>query len=63
MRAEQVADQLLLPMAMAGCGSFTTPRMSEHLSSNMQVIERFLDVALHGEQGPTGNLHISVQQR
>ncbi|WAJ38721.1 RNA 3'-terminal phosphate cyclase [Pseudomonas sp. GOM7] len=61
--AEHLADQLLLPLAMAGSGSFSTPRMSEHLSSNMRVIERFLDVAIHAEQGATGNLHISLQQR
>lgn len=61
--AEHLADQLLLPLAMAGSGSFSTPRMSEHLSSNMQVIERFLDVAIHAEQGSTGNLHVSLQRR
>lgn len=44
--AEHLADQLLLPMAMAGGGSFTTPRMTEHLQSNIAVIERFLPVTI-----------------
>jgi len=51
--AEHLADQLLLPMALAGGGSFTTPRMTEHLQSNMAVIQRFLPVVLEShEQGP-----------
>ncbi|MCO2092021.1 RNA 3'-terminal phosphate cyclase, partial [Pseudomonas aeruginosa] len=41
---EHLADQLLLPMALAGAGSFTTPRLSAHLQSNRRVIERFLPV-------------------
>ncbi|MFJ4142828.1 RNA 3'-terminal phosphate cyclase [Pseudomonas sp. NPDC089734] len=43
---EHLADQLLLPMALAGSGSFTTPRMSEHLRSNIAVIESFLPVRI-----------------
>lgn len=39
--AEHLADQLLLPMALAGAGSFTTTHLSEHLRSNIQVIEAF----------------------
>lgn len=39
--AEHLADQLLLPMALAGAGSFTTTHLSEHLQSNIQVIEAF----------------------
>jgi RNA 3'-terminal phosphate cyclase (ATP) len=51
--AEHLADQLLLPMALAGGGSFTTLRMTEHLQSNMAVIQRFLPVVIEiHEQGP-----------
>lgn len=39
---EHLADQLLLPMALAGQGSFTTHRLSSHLHSNMEVIGKFL---------------------
>lgn len=38
---EYLADQLLLPMALAGAGSFTTHVLSEHLKTNALVIERF----------------------
>ncbi|WP_347905354.1 RNA 3'-terminal phosphate cyclase [Pseudomonas purpurea] len=51
--AEHLADQLLMPMALAGGGSFTTPRMTEHLHSNIAVIERFLPVTIEcREEGP-----------
>lgn len=41
---EHLADQLLLPMALAGGGSFTTATISSHCRTNMAVIERFLPV-------------------
>lgn len=41
---EHLADQLLLPLALAGGGGFTTPLLSSHLRSNAQVIEQFLPV-------------------
>lgn len=41
---EHLADQLLLPMALAGAGSFTTPLLSSHLQTNYQVIAKFLAV-------------------
>lgn len=41
---EHLSDQLLLPMALAGAGSFTTAAISEHLVSNARLIEKFLPV-------------------
>lgn len=41
---EHLSDQLLLPMALAGAGAFTTAAISEHLSSNARLIEKFLPV-------------------
>ena len=41
---EHLADQLLLPMALAGGGSFRTVEPSLHTKTNAQVIERFLPV-------------------
>lgn len=38
---EHLADQLLLPMALAGSGSFTCTQATQHLRSNALVIERF----------------------
>lgn len=41
---EHLADQLLLPMALAGEGSFTTHVVSSHLKTNCAVIAKFLPV-------------------
>jgi RNA 3'-terminal phosphate cyclase (ATP) len=41
---EHLADQLLLPMAMAGGGSMSTLSPSRHTLTNMAVIEAFLAV-------------------
>ena len=37
-----LADQLLLPMALAGGGSFTTTIPDDHVLTNLAVIEKFL---------------------
>lgn len=41
---EHLADQLLLPMALAGGGGFLTSEPTEHTRTNVAVIERFLPV-------------------
>lgn len=41
---EHLADQLALPLALAGGGRFTTCANSMHLASNLAVIGRFLPV-------------------
>jgi RNA 3'-terminal phosphate cyclase (ATP) len=43
--SEHLADQLLLPMALAGGGSFTTAAISSHAQTNMDIIKRFLQVS------------------
>lgn len=47
---EHLADQLLLPMALAGGGSFRTLAPSSHANTNMEVLRRFLDVAIDTKQ-------------
>lgn len=39
---EHLTDQLLLPMALAGAGSFTATKLSQHARTNMEVIAEFL---------------------
>jgi RNA 3'-terminal phosphate cyclase (ATP) len=41
-----LADQLLVPMAMAGAGSFRTIGLTPHARTNIEVIQRFLDIAI-----------------
>ncbi len=47
---EHLADQLLLPMALAGGGAFTTAKASDHLRSNAGLIEKFLAVEIAIDQ-------------
>jgi RNA 3'-terminal phosphate cyclase (ATP) len=41
---EHLADQLLLPLALAGAGSFTTVVPSGHTLTNAEAIAKFLPV-------------------
>ncbi|HSD37236.1 MAG TPA: RNA 3'-terminal phosphate cyclase [Rhodocyclaceae bacterium] len=54
-----LADQLLLPMALAGRGSFTTDEPSVHLHTNAEVIRKFLpvDVTVVADRGASDQLH------
>jgi RNA 3'-terminal phosphate cyclase (ATP) len=40
--AEHLADQLLLPRALAGAGSFTATKLSRRARTNLEVISMFL---------------------
>lgn len=43
---EHLADQLMLPMAVAGGGCYTTETVSQHSMTNAEVIARFLPVKI-----------------
>jgi RNA 3'-terminal phosphate cyclase len=56
-----LADQLVLPMALAESPSqFTTERVTEHLLTNAWVVNQFLPgrVRIEGEQGQPGACRI-----
>jgi len=46
---EHLADQLLVPLALAGGGSFRTLPPSSHTTTNIETLGRFLDVAVRTE--------------
>ncbi|HEX5342700.1 MAG TPA: RNA 3'-terminal phosphate cyclase [Duganella sp.] len=50
--SEHLADQLMLPMALADGGSFSTNVISQHAITNAEVIERFLPVSFSFDYGP-----------
>lgn len=60
---EHLADQLLLPMAIAGAGSFSTPRLSDHLDSNISVLQRFLPLDIRCTRIGENALHVALQRR
>ena len=47
---EHLADQVLLPMALSGAGSFRTTKPSLHCTTNAAVIQKFLPVDIQFEQ-------------
>lgn len=53
---EHLADQLLLPMALAGSGSFSCNKVSQHALTNAEVIARFLPVRITFEQQERGSI-------
>jgi RNA 3'-terminal phosphate cyclase (ATP) len=47
---EHLADQLVLPLAVAGGGRFRTLPLSRHATTNIDTVRRFLDVAVRVER-------------
>lgn len=45
-----LADQLLLPLALAGSGSFITVEPSSHTLTNISVINAFMDITIQCQQ-------------
>ena len=60
---EHLADQLLLPMALARGGSFTTPEPSGHTRTNADILREFLPVTITTEPvGPAAwRLQVDTQ--
>lgn len=46
---EHLADQIMLPLALAGGGRFTLSRISKHAQTNAEVIAKFLSVGISFE--------------
>jgi len=58
-----LADQLLLPIALAGGGSFTTGVPDNHVTTNLSVIEKFLPMKSSIEELDRGLRRISLEGR
>ena len=48
---EHLADQVMLPMALAGGGRYSIKRVSQHARTNAEIIARFLPVSITFEAG------------
>ena len=57
---EYLADQLLLPLALAGAGGFSAIRLSRHATTNIEVVQKFLEVRFSVERGDRGSV-VTVQ--
>ena len=56
-----LADQLLLPMALAGGGSFRTLAPTRHMTTNAEVIRLFLPVEVTMRELGKNDWEIRVQ--
>ncbi len=57
---EHLADQLLIPIALAGGGSFRTLPLTDHTRTNIDVIRKFLDVRIAAREVGQGTWEIRV---
>lgn len=58
--SEHLADQLLLPLALAGGGSFTTTEPSLHTRTNAEVITGVLGTSFEVDEIEPGRYRVSV---
>jgi RNA 3'-terminal phosphate cyclase (ATP) len=42
-----LADQLLIPLVLAGGGSFDTMQLTQHTTTNIEVVQKFFDVDIN----------------
>lgn len=59
--AEHLADQLVVPLAIAGHGSFKTLRPSQHTMTNIHVLQRFLDIEITSQQCGKQSWHVEIK--
>jgi RNA 3'-terminal phosphate cyclase (ATP) len=57
---EHLADQLLLPLAAGAGGSFTTTPLSTHATTNIDVIQRFVEKEIAVEERSRGVVRVTV---
>jgi RNA 3'-terminal phosphate cyclase (ATP) len=59
---EHLADQLLLPLALAGSGAFATLPLSLHATTQIDLIPRFLDVRIEVEERGDGGCVVDLSR-
>jgi RNA 3'-terminal phosphate cyclase (ATP) len=55
-----LADQLLLPLAFGGGGTFRTIGLTPHATTNIDVIRAFLDVTIETQREDSGDWRITI---
>jgi len=55
-----LADQLLIPMALARGGRFRTSTPTTHTITNIEVVKRFVDLDIRVTSGASGTVEITV---
>ena len=60
---EHLADQILLPMALAGSGAFITFPLSQHALTNIEVLKTFLQVEVKIEHVSDDAARVEINTR
>jgi len=60
---DQLADQLLLPLALAGGGVFRTLEPSSHTRTNLEVLRTFLQLEVRMEELGTDDWRVELERR
>ncbi|MGZ8160034.1 MAG: RNA 3'-terminal phosphate cyclase [Methylobacter sp.] len=55
-----LTDQLLLPMALAGGGSFTATEWSQHAATNAEIIKKFLPIDIQTQESGDGDIAVRL---
>lgn len=58
---DHLADQLLLPFALAGGGSFRTGELTGHTVTQIELIPRFLSVAIDVDRSAAAGVTIAIR--
>ncbi len=56
-----LADQLIVPLALAGGGVFRTVEPTEHTRTQLTLVPRFLDVQVDATPEPTGTWRVALR--
>ncbi len=59
---KRLADQLLIPLALAGGGGFRTLPLSRHTQTNMEIISRFLPVTFATATAEDRTVEVTVRK-
>ncbi len=57
---EHLADQLLIPMALAGAGKFRAQSLTQHTLTNMDVITRFMELKFEAQRQADDTYRVSL---
>ena len=55
-----LADQLMIPMAVAGGGEFLTLTLSRHATTNIEIIRKFLDIEISASKIDRPKWHVKI---
>ena len=60
---QHLADQLLLPLALAGTGEFRTMPLTLHSETNLHVIGKFLPIEAETIRDEDGSVKVKISKR